>query len=75
MTLQRVEGGPLVRALRARAGMLLLITQRILYRGSKGSLASFWYKLNVLKIDFYPFFISHVLAIRVIIYFINTIDS
>ena len=34
-------GGPLVRALRARAGILLLITQRILHQGSE----SLWSQL------------------------------
>jgi len=33
--INQTPGGPLVRALRARAGILLLINQRILHRGSE----------------------------------------
>ena len=35
--------GPLVRALRARAGILLLINQRILHRGSERLWSQLWW--------------------------------
>ena len=67
-------GGLLVRALCVRAGILLLINQRILPREPESLWASFWYKLNVLKIEFYTF-TSDILTTRVIIYFIDAMDS
>ena len=62
-------GGPLVRALRARAGILLLINQRILPRGSESI---------VLKIQFSLFlslFKYHNSNTKVIIIIFDIIDS
>ena len=62
-------GGPLVRALRARAGILLLINQRILHR------ESFWYEMIVFESWILYIFMSHVPTTKVIIFSVDAFNS